>query len=154
MVGAPIGGWLADMIAKRIVGGRLVIQAVAALSGAPFVILWGRAGTLGWVIFALAAWGFSKGLFDANSFAAIFDVVPTQVRGMASGFLNMAGFLGGGAAPVIVGFLAVRYGISRAISLAAVPYLLACVLLVTALTFFIRKDVARVERFVKAPHLS
>jgi MFS family permease len=127
-----------------------VIQAVAALCGAPFVILWGRAGALGWVIFALAAWGFSKGLFDANSFAAIFDVVLPQVRGMPSGFLNMAGFLGGGAAPVIIGFLSERYGTSWAISFAAIPYLLAGVLLVIALAFFIRQDVGRVSQFVNA----
>jgi MFS family permease len=154
MVGAPVGGWLADIAAKRMVGGRVLVQAIAVFCGVPFVFLWGRANSIRWVIFALAAWGLSKGLYDANSFASVFDVVPPQVRGTAAGFLNMTGFLGGGSAPLIIGFVAQRVGISWAISLAAIAYALAGVLLATSLAGFIRKDVARVEQFVRTSRLA
>jgi MFS family permease len=154
MVGAPVGGWLADIAAKRMVGGRVLVQAIAVFCGVPFVFLWGRANSIRWVIVALAAWGLSKGLYDANSFASVFDVVPPQVRGTAAGFLNMTGFLGGGSAPLIIGFVAQRVGISWAISLAAIAYALAGVLLATSLAGFIRKDVARVEQFVRTSRLA
>jgi sugar phosphate permease len=90
-----------------------------------------------------------KGLYDANIFAAVFDVVPPQVRGTAAGFINMMGWLGGGAAPVVVGFVAQRIGASQAISLSSVVYVAAGILLTTGSALFIRRDVARVEQYVK-----
>src|SRR2546428_5501577 len=42
------------------------------------------------------SWGFFKGLYDANIFASVFDVVPPAARGRAAGFMNMIGWLAGG----------------------------------------------------------
>ena len=98
---------------------------------------------------ALTAWGLFKGLYDANIFASVFDVVTPQVRGTAAGLMNMMGWLGGGAAPVVTGYVAQHEGASLAISLASVVYVVAGILLVAALAAFVRTDVARVERFVK-----
>ena len=61
----------------------------------------------------------------------------------------MMGWLGGGAAPVVIGFVAMRIGASRAISLSSFVYVAAGILLLTASTFFIRRDVARVEAYIK-----
>jgi MFS family permease len=149
MVGSPLGGWLADFFRRRHVGGRVLVQAVAVFCGAPFVFYCGRAGTMTGVIVALTAWGLFKGLYDANIFASVFDVIPPQVRGTAAGFVNMTGWLGGGAAPVVVGFMAERMGASQAISLSSAVYVAAGILLITASALFIRRDVARVEQYVK-----
>jgi len=149
MVGSPLGGWLADIFRRRHVGGRVLVQSFAVFCGAPFVFFCGRARTMAGVIVALAAWGLFKGLYDANIFASVFDVIPPQVRGTAAGFINMMGWLGGGAAPVVVGFVAERVGAGRAISFSSVVYLLAGTLLTTGSALFIRRDVARVEQFVK-----
>jgi MFS family permease len=149
MVGSPLGGWLADVFRRRWAGGRVLVQAVAVFCGAPFVFFCGRAGSMTGVIVALTAWGLFKGFYDANIFASVFDVIPPQVRGTAAGFINMMGWLGGGAAPVVVGFVAQRIGASQAISLSSAVYVAAGILLTTASTLFIRRDVARVEQFVK-----
>jgi fucose permease len=101
------------------------------------------------VIVTLTLWGLFKGLYDANIFASVYDVMPPQVRGTAAGFINMMGWLGGGAAPVMIGWIAERIGASRAISLSAFVYVAAGALLLTATTFFIRRDVQRVEQYVK-----
>jgi len=130
-------------------GGRMLVQAIAVFCGAPFVFLCGRAGTVGRVVVMLTAWGLFKGLYDANIFASVFDVVPPQVRGTAAGFMNMMGWLGGGAAPLVVGFVAQRIGASQAISLSSFVYVAAGILLTTCLALFARRDVARVEQFVK-----
>src|SRR5208283_1905885 len=81
MVGSPLGGWLADIFRRRFFGGRILVQAIAVFCGAPFVFFCGRAGTVGWVVVMLTAWGLFKGLYDANIFASVFDVVPPEVRG-------------------------------------------------------------------------
>lgn len=133
MVGAPLGGWLADLLRRRTPAGRMLVQACAVLGGAPFVFLCGRTESVAWLIVALSAWGLCKGLYDANIFAAVFDVVPPEARGTAAGFMNMFGWLGGGAtAPVVVGFLAERYGFSVAISSAALVYVAAAIFLSAA----------------------
>lgn len=149
MVGSPLGGWFADLLRRRMAGGRVLVQAIALFCGAPFVFFCGRTGSLAWVMAALTAWGLFKGLYDANIFASVFDVVRPQVRGTAAGLMNMMGWLGGGAAPVVTGYVAQHEGASLAISLASVVYVVAGILLVTALAAFVRRDVARVERFVK-----
>ena len=149
MVGSPLGGWFADMFRRRFFGGRILVQAIAVFCGAPFVFFCGRAGTVGWVVVMLTGWGFFKGLYDANIFASVFDVVPPEVRGTTAGFMNMVGWLGGGAAPVVIGFVAQRIGPSQAISLSCFVYVAAGILLTTGLTVFARRDVARIEQFVK-----
>jgi nitrate/nitrite transporter NarK len=148
MVGSPLGGWFADVFHRRWVGGRVLVQAVAVFCGAPFVFFCGRAGSMLGVVVMLSAWGLFKGLYDANIFASVFDVIPPQVRGTTAGFINMMGWLGGGAAPVVVGFMAERLGASPAISLSSVVYVTAGLLLTIGIALFIRRDVARVEQFV------
>jgi MFS family permease len=126
MVGAPLGGWLADWLRKRTPAGRMLVQAFGVLGGAPFVLLCGQTFSVAWLIVALSAWGLFKGIYDANIFASVFDVIRPEARGTAAGFMNMVGWLGGGAtAPVVVGFLVDRYDFSLAISSAALVYIAA-----------------------------
>jgi MFS family permease len=41
MLGAPVGGWLADVLRQRSTRARLGVQALGVLAGAPFVVLCG-----------------------------------------------------------------------------------------------------------------
>ncbi len=129
MAGSPLGGWLADSLRRKMPGGRMLVQAIGLICGAPFVVLcgWTRSVTL--LIVALTAWGLFKGMYDANIFASIFDVVPPQARGKAAGLMNMVGWLGGGAAPLAVGYVATRTSLSTAIMLAASVYVVGSLLL-------------------------
>jgi MFS family permease len=146
MVGSPAGGWLADRLRVRRPGGRMMVQAAGLLCGAPFVVLCGLTQSIAWLIVALTAWGFFKGLYDANIFAAMFDVVPPESRGAATGLMNMVGWLGGGgAAPVVIGYTAERHGLGLAISLASAVYVTGGALLIAGILLFIRRDVARME---------
>jgi len=129
MAGAQLGGWMADAWSAKMPAGRIVVQAIGLLCGAPFVVLCGWTRSVPILIIALTCWGLFKGIYDANIFAAIFDVIPEQTRGTAAGFMNMIGWLGGGAAPLVVGYVARRYNLSLAISLAAVVYLIGAALL-------------------------
>jgi MFS family permease len=132
MAGSPAGGWWADVLRRKMPGGRMLVQAIGLAAGAPFVVLCGWTRSIPLLLFALTAWGFFKGLYDANIFASIFDVIPPQARGRAAGLMNMTGWLGGGIAPVAVGFVAQRSSLSAAIMLTAGVYVLGALLLAAA----------------------
>jgi sugar phosphate permease len=144
MVGSPAGGWLADYLRRKRPGGRMMVQAIGVFCGAPFVVLCGQTKSLTTLILALTAWGFFKGLYDANIFASVFDVIRPEARGTATGFMNMVGWLvGAGSAPLVIGILAQRESLSFAISVAAVAYLGAGLLLTTAALVTAPKDTQR-----------
>ena len=68
--------------------------------------------------------GFFKGMYDANIFASLHDVVSVERRGVAVGIMNSLAWLGGGVAPIAIAVAAGRYGMSAAISATAGSYLL------------------------------
>lgn len=141
MAGAPIGGWLADRMRQRTPTGRLAVQAIGVFAGAPFVVLCGMTDSIEWLVVALTLWGFAKGLYDANIFASVFDVIPPETRGSAAGLMNTIGWLGGGAAaPLTIGILAKSYGLGVAIALASVVYLAAGAFLIAAIVLFVKRD--------------
>jgi MFS family permease len=151
MAGSPLGGWLGDVLRKRTPAGRMLVEAVAVLCGAPFVVLCGQARSVALVLAALTAWGLCKGLYDSNIFAALFDVIAPEARGTAAGFMNMVGWLGGGGlAPLVIGYLAGRRNLSFAISSAALVYVAAGALLVAGMVAFVERDVARLELRLRA----
>jgi len=132
LAGAPAGGWLADVSRRKSPGGRMLVQALSVLAGAPFVVLCGQTRSVAVLITALTAWGFFKGMHDANIFAAMFDVIPEGARGSSVGWMNMLGWLGGGGtAPVVIGYVASFAGLGPAISFTAIAYVIAGALLLT-----------------------
>ena len=150
MIGCPFGGWLADILRRRSAGGRIAVQALGVLCGAPFVLICGQTQSVTWLIVALIAWGLFKSFYDANIFASVYDVIRPEARGTAAGFMNSIGWIGGGAAPVAVGYLAQSTSLSLAISLTAVVYLAAAVLLGCAMLFTVRRDSDRMQAQLEA----
>jgi MFS family permease len=144
MAGAPAGGWLADTWRRRTPRGRMAVQMIGVLGGAPFVALCGLTPSVGMLILALTVWGFFKGLYDANIFASVFDVVRPEARGTAAGFMNAIGWLaGGGSAPIVIGIIAQRESLGLAIALASSVYVAAGLLLLIGIVFFVKRDAAR-----------
>jgi len=136
MAGAPIGGWLADAWRQRSAGGRIGVQAVGMLAGAPFVAICGLTTSMTTLVVALTCWGFFKGLYDANIFASAFDLVAPEARGRTAGWMNMIGWLaGGGSAPLVIGLVAERSSLGTALALASVVYVAAAALLCAAIVF-------------------
>ncbi|HEV1285447.1 MAG TPA: MFS transporter [Bryobacteraceae bacterium] len=146
VVGSIVGGWLADYFRTKTPRGRILVQAAGVLCGAPFVAWCGMTRSVTSLVIALTLWGFCKGMYDANIFASMFDVVRPEARGTAAGFLNSVGWLGGGgSAPVVIGFIARDNGLSAGITAASVVYLMACMLLLIAAVFFVKNDSERMS---------
>lgn len=155
MVGSPLGGWLADILRRKMAGGRILVQAIGIGLEAPFAAWSALTGRFHFLVLSLLLWGIFKGFYEANIFASVFDVVQPAARGTATGFMNMMGWLaGGGTAPVIVGFLADRIGLSRSIALTALSYLAASILLSIAAFGFARRDTQRLDALLAFEALS
>ena len=134
MVGAPVGGWLADLWRRQSPRGRMAVQTVGVLGGAPFVVLCGMTASVATLVVSLTLWGFFKGLYDANIFASAFDVVPPEARGRTAGFMNMIGWLaGGGSAPLAIGVIAERTSLGAALALTSLVYVAAAALLIAGM---------------------
>jgi len=147
MAGSPLGGWLADVLRRRFPGGRIAVQLIGLLGAAPFVVWCGQTVSVTSLVLALTCWGLFKGLYDANIFASVLDVVRPEARGTAVGFMNMIGWLvGAGTAPVAIGYIAQRASLSFAISVASVALIAASILLIIAIVFTVGRDVERLHR--------
>lgn len=146
MGGSVFGGYLADKFAKRTPLGRMLVQCFGVLVCTPFVIVCGLGGSLLVVNISLLFWGFFKGMYDSNIFASAFDVVPVESRGTVSGLMNCVGWLlGGGLAPVLVGYLAVYLSLGHAIALSSIVYVIAGLLMILAMRRFLANDVSQAQ---------
>jgi sugar phosphate permease len=147
MAGSPVGGWLADVLRAKTPAGRMLVQGAAAVLAAPFVFLCGWTGELTFAIVALTFWGFFKGCYDANIWASLFDVIPVRARGRAVGLMNMVGWVGGGTAPLVIGYLAESLGLGAAIASAGYVYIAGAAVLLGAVAVhgstLLRKQPAR-----------
>lgn len=129
VLGVLTGGVLADRLAKTRKGGRMLTQAVGLSLGAPFIFLAGWTLSVPAVILSLTGFGYFKGLYDANIWASLHDVVAPERRASAVGFMNSLGWIGGGVAPVAIASASERFGMSACISANSVIYLLVAALL-------------------------
>lgn len=132
VLGVLTGGIAADWLGRRQPGARALTQSVGLFCGVPFLFLTGRTLSVPVLVTAMACFGYCKGLYDANIFAALYDVVRVEVRAGAAGLMNSLGWLGGGFAPVVVASASARYGMSACLSATSLVYLACAGLLVCA----------------------
>jgi MFS family permease len=143
MLGSALGGWLADWWHRRTGSGRILAQSLGLLAGAPWVLLCGWSDEMMLVIAALVGWGLCKGIYDANIFAAVFDLVPAEARGTLAGIMNMVGWLAGGASAPLVGYLGQHRGLGFAIACSSLVYVVGAIALMAAALIFSPRDRAR-----------
>jgi len=146
MVGAMLGGVLADRWRRRRAGGRILTQSLGALLGAPFIFLCGYTLRMEVLVVAMTLFGLCKGIYDANIWASLYDVIPPSRRASAVGLMNMIGWLGGGLGAFAIGAAAHRgVTMSVAISATAVIYLVVFGLLLLGGLVFAPRDAHRAQ---------
>ena len=101
----PVAGWLADKFARRIAGGRMMVQAIGLLLGATFVFLVGKTESVTTLLFAMTVFGLCKGFYDSGIFASLFDNIEPRARGTAAGIMNTVGWGGGDLDPCSLAWL-------------------------------------------------
>lgn len=125
----PLGGLLADTLAKRSPIGRFYTLAIGlGLAGLLLLPLLG-AETAMQIGMVLVATSVAKGLFDGCIYAAMQDVVPPHARATAVGMMTMIGFIGAGITPLLVAWIGKIMGMGAGIAAMAGLYFTAVIIL-------------------------
>lgn len=149
----PLGGLLADWLAKRTPIGRFYALAVGLFLAGALLLPLDLVHTAQGVGLVLLASSAGKGLFDGCIYAAVHDVVPREARATAVGLLTMLGFFGAGLAPIFVARVSGLFGMAAGLASLAFFYLLAVVLLL-ATRGLTRRAVCAIRQLeaTAAPH--
>lgn len=139
-----LGGILTDKIVPTCPSIRLRIQGAALLLGAPMIYWMGISSQLAMTWSAMAAFGFFRGLFEANTHASLFDVVAPKYRATAVGLMTMTAFLLGSIAPWMMGKLCDVYGKSHGMTLGftilSLTYIVGACAIFCSLVLTFKKD--------------
>jgi sugar phosphate permease len=140
LAGVLIGGKLSDKFALTRKKVRLEIEFMGLLLGAPFIFIMANTAHLYASYAALAAFGFFRGVYDSNLFAALFDVIEPKYRASSVGVMTSFAFIVGAFAPLLLGSIKTSYGLSAGIATLSICYLLGALLILLAILFFFKKD--------------
>jgi MFS family permease len=147
-VGVLVAGSLSDKLAASKGGGknRLILQAGGLLLAAPCIVLMGVSKEI-WVVYAaLAGFGFFRAFFDANTYSILYDVISERYHSSASAVLQMFGFGMGSLAPLILGLMSPKLGLSGGIATLGAIWVVAGIVLLVAKFFFFDKDAEKLRK--------
>jgi MFS family permease len=114
-----LGGVLGDRIVRRSgADARRVFLAVSVALFGGSVSLLNLCPNLACTVAVLLSAGIFKGVFDANIYAAVHDVVLPRDRATGVGLLTALGFTGAAASSVIVGAAGGGIGLGMGLSIA------------------------------------
>lgn len=146
-VGVLLAGTLSDRVAAAKSGAknRLLLQSLGLLLASPCIVLMGLGTNFVVVCAALAGFGFFRAFFDANTYAILYDVIPQRYHSSSSAVLQMFGFGMGSLAPLLLGLLSPRLGLSKGIALLAAVWVFAAVVMLVARIAFFDRDASRMK---------
>lgn len=98
IVGAIIGGILADRWMRRQVRGRIYISAIGMAMIVPAIFGVGNAGTLTVAVLFLILFGLGWGFFDCNNMPILCQIVRPDLRATGYGIMNFVSISCGGLA--------------------------------------------------------
>jgi len=143
-VAIMVGGAITDRLVPTCPSFRLRLQGVALFLGAPMIYWIGLADGVGTTWVAMAAYGVFRGLFETNTHASLFDVVPPRYRATAVGMMTMTAFLLGSLSPLMIGRLCDGYGKAQGMEIGfavlAATYVVGAVAIFCSILFTFRRD--------------
>jgi MFS family permease len=98
MVGALVGGWLADRWMRRHQRGRIFVSAIGMGMIVPAMFGVGNAGTLTIAVAFLILFGLGWGFFDCNNMPILCQIVRPELRATGYGIMNLVSISCGGLA--------------------------------------------------------
>jgi MFS family permease len=98
IVGAVLGGWLADRWMRHHPRGRIFVSAIGMSLIVPAIFGVGNAGTLGVAVAFLILFGIGWGFFDCNNMPILSQIVRPHLRATGYGIMNFVSISCGGLA--------------------------------------------------------
>lgn len=98
IVGALVGGWLADRWMQRNERGRIFVSAIGMSVIAIAIFGVGAAGSLVTAVVLLILFGLGWGFFDCNNMPILCQIVRPELRATGYGVMNMVSISCGGFA--------------------------------------------------------
>ena len=109
IVGAVLGGWLADRWMRTNIRGRIFVSAIGTFLLLPALFGVGNASTLLVAVLFLIVFGIGWGFFDCNSMPILCQLVGPEHRATGYGLMNFVSISCGGFADWIFGVLRDRH---------------------------------------------
>lgn len=138
------GGWITDRLVRAHPRFRLGLQIVALVLGGVAIAFIGRSPTFASAVMMTAVYGLFRGLFEVNTHASVFDVVPAEHRASVVGFmLLLAMGLGALFSGELVGWLMERKGAlapALCFDLMGATYLVAAILMGVSFVWTFRRN--------------
>ena len=98
IVGAILGGWLADRWMRRHARGRIYVSALGMCFIIPAMFGVGNAGSLAVAVGFLMMFGLGWGFFDCNNMPILSQIVRPELRATGYGVMNLVSISCGGLA--------------------------------------------------------
>lgn len=138
-----LGGVLGDWMFKRTNKGRILVSCAGVLLGAIFMTLALKTPVADQTAFFI--WMSLTAVFmplsSPNVVATVYDVTVPEVRSTANAIEYFMENIGAAFAPILAGFLSVRFGKGNAILWVCVVAWLLCFLLYLGALFTVDKDI-------------
>jgi MFS family permease len=109
IVGAIIGGWLADRWMRRSMRGRIFVSALGMAMIIPAIFGMGIAASLTSAVMFLILFGMGWGFFDTNNMPILCQIARPDLRATGYGIMNLVGISCGGVADWGFGLLRDRH---------------------------------------------
>jgi MFS family permease len=109
IVGAVVGGWLADRWTRQHQRGRIYVSAIGMSLIAPAIFGVGTAGSLAAAVAFLILFGLGWGFFDSNNMPILSQIVRPHLRATGYGIMNLVSIGCGGLADWGFGVLRDRH---------------------------------------------
>lgn len=145
-VGVLAAARLTDRLAGKLVRVRGFVQMSGLLAGAPFIYFMGITDSLIVLYISLALFGLSRGVYESNIWAALYDVIDVKYRSAATGFVLTFGFIIGALCPYLLGILKPVFGLSQGLSYLSFVYVFSALCILIALLLTYRKDMVVEEK--------
>ena len=105
LIGAIIGGVIADRWMQRTARGRIYTSAIGMTLFLPALFCVGDAGTLSVAVFGLVIFGLGWGFFDCNNMPILCQIARPEWRATGYGIMNLVSISCGGFGDWVFGAL-------------------------------------------------
>lgn len=139
-VGVLAAARVTDALTEEIKGIRAIVPMLGLLAGAPFIYLMGQSGSLPVLYVTLVLFGLFRGVYEANLWASVYDIVDVRYRSAATGFMLSFGLVIGAMSPYILGRLKPAFGLANGFACLSAVYVGSALCLLIAVLLFYKKD--------------